>query len=118
MIVVLAVALVGCGGATKLSKDDHLKVVLAEMDIALAPCEDFHESDAWSLSGSEDENEKKHEAAGKAVDLLIDFYRENPEALAYYGNGKDKSLRQVLTDAANGLDDCNPDLARRLDREL
>lgn len=117
VIVAIAATLAGCGGA-KLSTDEHLEVVSAEVTIRLAPCEDFYESNAWSLSGFEEENEKALERAEKAVDLLVDFYREDPDALAYYGDGDDKSVRQVVTDAANSLDDCNPDLARRLDREL
>jgi hypothetical protein len=62
------------------------------------------------------------ENAVEAVDVLVTLLRSNPDAAVpggvQVGFKEGGTVRDIATDAASQLDDCNPDLARRLDREL
>lgn len=55
----------------------------------------------------------------RGIDTLTDLYRKYPDALYQPGGeGAERTMREVLADAANTLEPCAPDQARQLDRVL
>jgi len=99
----LLVAACGGGGDTELSPGDRVVVAGFELDVA-----------ATVLDGS------RYGQLLDSVDAVIDLARSNPDAIyrTEAGGPRERTMRQVLSDAASTLAPYQPALAAKLDRAV
>lgn len=114
LVAALALAVVGCGGAT-LNDDEDSKVAAARVAISQAVVESFGEHECESTLPPELCDERQ------SVEDLIAIYRDKPDA--EYDPDEEKegdelTMRQVLEDSASDLDEVDADLAAQIDRAL
>lgn len=112
--LVLVLVLAGCnpfGG--DLADEDRYDVTTAGGAIT-----SYCLSVTLEATGAERETpERDYSALLDGIDTLTRIYRDNPDA-TYESGDKKRTMREVVADAVNTLEDCEPEEARELDRVL
>ena len=100
MPAVLALAFIGCGGE-KLTDDEQMAVL--EARVAFSHTVLDSSMYAETLEG---------------MDMLIDLYRDKPDATIEQYDDPDITVRQAVIDGANTLREYRPELAAKLELAL
>lgn len=114
----LAVALAGCGplGDDKLSTEDASAVSKANLAFSGYCADQSREALGEEPLGLSDTG---FEDVLEGVRVVTAIYRKDPDAIYQPGGeGEKLTMREVVADAANTLDDCSPEESRELDRVL